>query len=163
MVGAGILVPMHSRETVIAILELPLGEGDGSGLVDPADVPPEVQAVLREYQRQYEEAWIDMPILALDGMTPRDAMDDPTRREDVERVLAAMAPDSGDLGMDPARIRTLLGRRSRPVHRPDDGAGRPDRHRDVPLAAVQGHRPRRRTRPRRAVNRRTTSATSRRR
>ena len=89
--------------------ELPLGEGDGSGLVDPADAPPEVQEALREYQRQYEEAWIDMAIPALDGMTPRAAMDDPTRREDVERLLADMAPDSGDFGMDPARIRELLG------------------------------------------------------
>ncbi len=36
-------------------------------------------------------------------------MDDPTRREDVERLLADMAPDTGGFGMDPARIRTLLG------------------------------------------------------
>ena len=89
--------------------ELPLGEGDGSSLVDPADAPPEVQEALREYQRQYEEAWIDMAIPALDGMTPREAMDDPTRRDDVERLLADMARDSGDFGMDPARIRELLG------------------------------------------------------
>ncbi len=105
-------IPELSVESDVRIPadELPLGEGDGSTLGDPADAPPEVQEALREYQRQYEEAWIDMPIPALDGMTPRDAMDDPTRREDVERLLADMPTASGDfVGMDPVRVRKLLG------------------------------------------------------
>ncbi len=89
--------------------EMPRPETDESGLIDPTDAPPEVQEALREYMRSYEESWIDESIPALDDMTPREAAADPTRREDVERLLAGMPTDPDGLMMDPDRMREMLG------------------------------------------------------
>ncbi len=85
------------------------GPKEGSGMIDPAEAPPEVQEAMRAYMRELEENWIDEPLPALDGMTPRDAVQDPTRRGDVERILASFVVRDDDLGMDPGRIRGLLG------------------------------------------------------
>jgi SEC-C motif-containing protein len=87
------------------------GEGDveGSGMIDPAEAPPEVQEAMRAYMREFEESWLDEALPALDGMTPREAVVDPTRRGDVERILADFAPRDDGFGMDPQRIRDLLG------------------------------------------------------
>ncbi|HET8930282.1 MAG TPA: SEC-C domain-containing protein, partial [Acidimicrobiales bacterium] len=88
----------------------------GSGLLDPVDAPPEVQAALRQQIDAYEDAWVDEPIPALGGATPRQALDDPTRRDDLLRLLedmerrdAALTPQRRALGMRPARLRELLG------------------------------------------------------
>jgi hypothetical protein len=89
--------------------EVPVPDGDGSPLLSPADAPPEVQAAMREHIRAYEESWVDEPIPALEGMTPRQAVQDPTRREDVERLLAGMPSDQDGLLMDTSRVRMLLG------------------------------------------------------
>lgn len=77
---------------------------------DPAPQPSDEQvAVLAEFVRQYEDRWLDDSIPALGGATPREAAADPTRRDDLIRLLdtfpAAVTPGM----MDPDRLRRLLG------------------------------------------------------
>jgi hypothetical protein len=58
----------------------------------------------------YEAAWLDEPIPALDGHTPRECADDPSRRPDLLRLLDSFPPHDGQPGtMSPARLRTALG------------------------------------------------------
>jgi hypothetical protein len=49
-----------------------------------ADPPPEVQEAIREMLRQHHESWVDEPVPALGGMTPRQAAATSTRRHDPE-------------------------------------------------------------------------------
>ena len=94
------------------------GEDDESpaGLIDPTQAPPELQAVLRQQMDLYEEQWVDESIPALAGATPREALDDPTRRDDLFRLLdrmeemdARQSPEQRALGMRTSRLRELLG------------------------------------------------------
>jgi hypothetical protein len=94
------------------------GEDDEApaGLLDPTQAPPELRAVLRQQMDRYEEQWVDESIPALGGATPREAMDDPTRRDDLFRLLDRMdemdtqlSPDQLALGMRTSRLRQLLG------------------------------------------------------
>ena len=60
--------------------------------------------------RNYETQWLDMAIPALHGLTPREAAEDPTRRDDLVRLLASF--DDGEespLTMSPRRLRAALG------------------------------------------------------
>ena len=78
-------------------------------LLDPTD--PEIAAVLAQLTRQHEEAWLDEPIPALAGATPRQAAADPTRRPDLIRLLDTF-PTTGpqDPGLMSAdRLRAALG------------------------------------------------------
>lgn len=95
------------------------GEGDGAasaGFLDPAE-HPEVGAVLDEVMRDFERRWVDERIPALGGKTPREALRDPAGRREVLAVLDDMAWQrrrdgkraGGGAGMDPDRIRALLG------------------------------------------------------
>lgn len=80
----------------------------GEGAVDPDD--PQVAAFLEEFVRDYETKWLDEPIPALDGHSPRQAADDPTRRADLIRLLDTFpAVEPGGIGMDPVRLRAALG------------------------------------------------------
>jgi hypothetical protein len=86
------------------------------GLMDPTEAPPELQAALREQMDRYEDAWIDESIPALGGITPRQALDDPTRRDDLFRLLdrmeeqeARLEPAQRAFGMRTSRLRELLG------------------------------------------------------
>jgi hypothetical protein len=68
--------------------------------------------VLTEVQEQMEQRWCDEPVPALDGLRPRDAVDDPTRRADVARLIASFPeidPTTGAFGLRPDRLRELLG------------------------------------------------------
>jgi hypothetical protein len=71
---------------------------------------PEVAAMLDEFIREYETRWLDEPIPALDGHTPRQAADDPTRRGDLIKLLDSFPADEDKAGrMSAERLRTLLG------------------------------------------------------
>jgi hypothetical protein len=66
--------------------------------------------------RDLKRRWIDERIPALGGRTPREALLDPAGRREVLALLDDMATESpagGGIarneGMDPDRIRTLLG------------------------------------------------------
>jgi hypothetical protein len=77
----------------------------------PLDESPELQAALDDYVRHKEVAWVEEPVPALGGLTPRQALDDPTRREDLLALLreAEAYAVTGGRGFDPARLRALLG------------------------------------------------------
>lgn len=86
---------------------LPADDDDAVGADDPA-----MAAVLDDFIRDYETKWLDESIPALDGCTPRQAADDPTRRGDLVKLLdsfPAGAAASG--GMDVDRLRDALGLR----------------------------------------------------
>lgn len=75
--------------------------------LDPAD--PAVAAVLSQFIRDYEQKWLDQPIPALAGYTPRQAAADPTRRGDLIRLLDSFPGHRGDPGvMDTDRLRAAL-------------------------------------------------------
>jgi len=50
-------------------------------------VPPEAADALAEYLADYARRWVDQEVPALGGLTPRQALDDPTRREDLMAIL----------------------------------------------------------------------------
>ena len=82
----------------------------GQDALDPDD--PEVVAALAEFIRDYESKWLDEPIPALDGHTPRQAADDPTRRGDLIKLLDTFpAGEAARGGMDAERLRVALGLR----------------------------------------------------
>jgi hypothetical protein len=77
-------------------------------------LPAHVLAAMNAQVRRWEQSWLDEPLPAFEGRTPREAADDPTRREDVLSVLLAMqqrARAAADhlLMMDPERLRADLG------------------------------------------------------
>ncbi len=71
---------------------------------------PEVAEMLDEFIREYEAKWLDEPIPALDGHSPRQAADDPTRRSDLIKLLDSFPADDGTPGrMSADRLRSALG------------------------------------------------------
>ena len=77
--------------------------------LDPA-TNPAIAAALDEMARKHETAWLDEPIPALAGHTPRQCVNDPTRRPDLIRLLDSFPKDTGRPGtMSPARLRAALG------------------------------------------------------
>jgi tetratricopeptide (TPR) repeat protein len=82
--------------------------GPPEGALNAED--PEVAEMLDEFIREYEAKWLDEPIPALDGHTPRQAADDPTRRGDLIRLLDSFPADDGRPGrMSAERLRVALG------------------------------------------------------
>ncbi len=112
-------VALHQRDELIALLD---AEPDPLELVDfltrrlappalqntdPTD--PEVAAVLDGFIRDYEQKWLDEPIPALAGHTPRQAAADPTRRGDLIRLLESFSAFADNPGtMNPDRLRAAL-------------------------------------------------------
>jgi hypothetical protein len=87
----------------------------GASILDPAE-HPELQAALDQMMRDLERHWIDERIPALGGHTPREALLDLAGRREVLALLDDMewsrrqaGDDARNGGMDPDRIRTLLG------------------------------------------------------
>jgi hypothetical protein len=77
-------------------------------LPSPTSPRPLVPAALEEFIGQYEQAWLDESIPALSGATPRQVAADPSRREDLVRLLASF-PAGGSGQMDPDRLRAASG------------------------------------------------------
>jgi tetratricopeptide (TPR) repeat protein len=108
----GVTVINDSREAIDDLREAasraPGGVSDsGSGLVDLTD--PDAALLLEQVVRQYEKAWLDEQIPALDGATPRQAAADPTRRPDLIRLLDTFPVAEHAGAMDPDRLREALG------------------------------------------------------
>jgi hypothetical protein len=96
-----------AREAAELAKQMPI---TGDGALDPDD--PELAAFLDEFVRGYETKWVDEPIPALDGHTPRQAADDPTRRGDLIKLLDTFpAGEASRGGMDVDRLRAALGLR----------------------------------------------------
>ncbi len=90
----------------------------GAGQLDLDTLAPEdravIEAELEAFMTRHEDAWPDTPLPALDGATPREALEDPTRRDVVLRLLDDMQRGQSSWqgpgrGMDPKRLRILLG------------------------------------------------------
>ncbi len=82
------------------------------GAAPPSAPEPLDPAVVDQVQDQMEQRWCDEPVPALDGLRPRDAVNDPTRRADVARLIATFPeidPASGVFGLRPQRLRERLG------------------------------------------------------
>lgn len=76
---------------------------------DPS-ADPELATALDDFVAKYEKAWLDDPIPALAGYTPRQCADDPTRRPDLIALLDSFPNDDGQPGaMSTARLRAALG------------------------------------------------------
>ncbi len=96
-----------AREAAELAKQLPL---TGGCALDPDD--PELAAFIDGVVRDYETHWLDEPIPALDGHTPRQAADDPTRRGDLMKLLDTFpAGAAARGGMDADRLRAALGLR----------------------------------------------------
>ncbi|KAA8957673.1 SEC-C domain-containing protein, partial [Mycobacterium sp.] len=94
-----------AREAAELAKQLPV---TGQGALDPDD--PELAGFLDEVIRGYETRWLDEPLPALNGHTPRQAADDPTRRGDVIKLLDSFpAGAAARGGMDADRLRAALG------------------------------------------------------
>jgi len=82
----------------------PVGAGN---LLDPTD--PDLAPFVEQLALQYERSWLDEPIPALAGHTPRQAAADPTRRPDLIRLLDTFPQPQGAGLMSPDRLRGALG------------------------------------------------------
>ncbi len=74
------------------------------GELDGEPAPPD--ALLDEFTRDQEQRWLDQPIPALGGHTPRDAAADDALRPD---LLTLLAETEGRGLFDPDRLRAALG------------------------------------------------------
>ncbi len=87
-------------------------DAESFGPSDPDDMPEEVRELVERSIREYEQRWVDESVPALGDLTPRQALDDPTRREDLLALLRGMRshePPEGAIGMSVDRIERLLG------------------------------------------------------
>lgn len=90
-----------------------LAQAAGEPVEAPEPPPPEVQQALEEWLEEYYDAWLDQPVPALSGMTPRQAARTRAGREQVNVLLkemenrAARLPGGGT--PDVARLRAKLG------------------------------------------------------
>ncbi|MFD9669748.1 SEC-C metal-binding domain-containing protein [Rhodococcus sp. NPDC059968] len=75
--------------------------------VDPED--PEIAAALDEHIRGYEQQWLDDAIPALGGHTPRECAADPTRRDELIRLLDSFPQQERPGAMSVHRLREALG------------------------------------------------------
>jgi hypothetical protein len=76
--------------------------------LDPTD--PAVAEIMEQFIRDYEHKWLDESIPALTGYTPRQAANDPTRRDDLIRLLSSFPRDPDNPAMmSPERLSEALG------------------------------------------------------
>ena len=85
-----------------------------SGLRSPADMPAESRAKLAESARLHWDSWIDLPVPALNNMTPREATKTEEGRDLLESLLLELesradGSDENLLQPDIAKLRRELG------------------------------------------------------
>lgn len=89
-------------------------EDDSAEPGEEDSVAPDEAAALDDFMQQAERRWIDVSVPVLGGLTPRQAAVDPTRRGDLERLLAELERHSLQgspevVSFDVTRLRALLG------------------------------------------------------
>lgn len=75
-------------------------------------LPPEVHEAAAAQMREAEQRWVAEPVPALGGLTPHEALEDPTRRGDLLALLDEfdrMPTPPGAFTMDVDNLRRLLG------------------------------------------------------
>jgi hypothetical protein len=84
---------------------------DSPGSVGPSfdELPEEVRSALEAEIRRHEERWVDESIPMFGGLTPRQALDDPTRRPQLLAFLDELGDQETPGAMSSRRIRRLLG------------------------------------------------------
>ncbi len=85
-----------------------------TGVISLADASPEVRLKLEEIARQHWITWIDLPVPALNNMTPRDAAKTEEGRDLLESLLLYYEshdhePDENLMRADVAALRRELG------------------------------------------------------
>lgn len=75
----------------------------------PLPEDPETVANLAQYFRDYEDTWLDTTRPVLGGLTPRQAAEDPTRREDLIKLLDSYRIPTRPDDFDTVRLRAILG------------------------------------------------------
>lgn len=112
--GASVLTDRRTPMDMKAMLrrqELESGRSPGDPPHRAAALDtPEVVALLEEVRDRFEQRWCDESIPALSGLTPRQAAEDPTRRDELVQLIASFeAPVHDDaVTMRPERLRQLL-------------------------------------------------------
>lgn len=118
-----IVAVLDSIDPAATVEELPIadledeGHGEGGAWSDWSPLgtdldDPELDEMLAAFIAAKETEWLDEQIPALGGLTPRQAADDPTRREDLLALLRSFDADDtppGAATFDPDRIRAALG------------------------------------------------------
>lgn len=84
-----------------------MAESSGEA-AQPVEMTPELVALLDKQIRAYEKKWIGESIPALEGWTPRDAAADPTRRDDLVRLLDSFPDEERPGAMSVRRLRDML-------------------------------------------------------
>lgn len=126
--GSYLTLEANSDERTAELIELVRGAVPGSGLFHsdvrefselmqaggdpkPGMPPAGADEMMRMVMPQMEQRWVDGPVPALRGMTPREAAADPVARFELERLLDSFPDhDENDFAaMSPARLRALLG------------------------------------------------------
>ena len=64
-----------------------LPNSEGSGFISLDDAQPELRAIMKESARQHWKSWFDLPVPALNDMTPREAAKTEEGRELLESLL----------------------------------------------------------------------------
>jgi hypothetical protein len=85
------------------------GDADPTRPLSLDELPEDVRAAVESEIRRHEEAWVDESIPMFGGLTPRQALEDPTRRDQLLAFLDEVEVEAMPGGMDAARIRRLLG------------------------------------------------------
>lgn len=111
---------VHTPGMLDSMIDREALEAATADLSDGADEATVMERLNAELGRQMQAAWLDEHVPALDGLTPREAAADPTRREQLERLLSefdrmaerSAAESNDDLrlsGYDTAELRRELG------------------------------------------------------
>ena len=107
---AGVLPDAEVLEQSRTPRDLAAIRARAAGAQPELEQDPEMVEFMAQHMREYEQRWLDMELAALDGHTPRQAAADPTRRGDLQQLLASFdAMPSQPGGMSADRLRVLLG------------------------------------------------------
>ncbi len=86
------------------------GKADGVASLKSAQLAdPEIRELLVAEVARSESEWLDAPIPALDGRSPRECALDPVGREQLLRLLASFPETDEPTEMSPGRLRAALG------------------------------------------------------
>lgn len=98
--------------SVVSDQRVPLAPGELPTPPLPALGDPSGPDAVAEIQELLERRWLDESVPALAGMSPREAAIDPTRREELRRLIASFPSadglPEGALTMRPHRLRQML-------------------------------------------------------
>jgi hypothetical protein len=127
LVGDELHVSANSEERLDRVVDVLVGELPGAVVVDETREPvvlrasdmggagpevptdPAILHALVQNRARMEVRWCDEEVPALGGLTPRAAAADPTRRDEVRRLLSSFPePPPGSFGMRPRRLLELL-------------------------------------------------------